>query len=132
MSASIFAYKIVAGKTLKLTFSTCFAEKVHWNSVKETRLYVIVSFTGQERPCTGSLRNSYVKVSEKLSLFLMSGPPNSTPGVMFKRPIRWSFFPRKDGTMSSNLKFHPAAGGRMSILVKPPENPPYAELSGVL
>src|ERR1700730_15793761 len=91
-----------------------------------------VSFAGQDSPRTGSLRNSYVRFSEKLYLLFTSGPPNSSRGVILASPTRWPFFARKAGTKSNTLKFHAPGGGFNSILVKPPENPPNSELSGVL
>src|SRR5256884_4066804 len=88
--------------------------------VREVKLRVLISFTGHDNPRTGCFRNSYVTSSEKFTLFLISGPLNSSRGVQLASPTRLSFFPRNAGIKSRSLYSHVPEGGMVSMVVRPP------------
>src|SRR5256884_8261512 len=120
------------GKVFTLKFNTCRGERITCTLVREVKLRVLISFTGNDNPRTGCFRISYVTSSEKFNLFLMSGPPNSNLGVQLASPTRLPFFPRNAGIKSRSLYSHLPEGGIVSMVVRPPVKPPYWELSGKL
>src|SRR5882757_4988452 len=62
----------------------------------------------------------------------MSGASKETPGMASARPTIPPFLPRTEGTMPLSLKLHWSSGGRVSMVVNPPEKLPRLESYGVL
>jgi len=87
---------------------------------------------GQGRPSTVVFFISYWKDSERRNLCGINGASNETPGMASARPTMPPFLPRTEGTIPLTLKLHWSSGGRVSMVVSPPEKTAQAGIIGGL